>query len=153
MLGAREAREIATKFCQQRLGHGGSDPGDRIQSPDSVLVGSHTRGDLGTDPGNRRIQKVDVGQLLGYQEALVWSNTSDQRPLKLGEFLAQSSLRQLRERGYDSVSARAFTSGARKAWLLGGAAVTVSRLSIGQPTWQDAPPLGETEFLVDGVTA
>lgn len=54
--------------------------------------------------------------------------------------------RVIRERGYDSVSSRAFTSGARKAQMLGRA--LAARLAW--PSRLDEPALPETRFLVVG---
>ncbi len=52
--------------------------------------------------------------------------------------------RVIRAHGYDSVSARAYTSPARKAALI---ARTATRLPSLARTWHDAPPLDEVRFL------
>lgn len=57
--------------------------------------------------------------------------------------------RVIRERGYDSVAARAYTSGPRKALLLARAAIELPRLSHRAAIGQDPPPLPEIRFLVD----
>ena len=77
MLGAGEAGEIGTDLRHQRLGHGATDAGDGIQPCDRLLIGLHALRDLGTDPGDGRLQEVDVGHLLGHQEALVRPDAPD----------------------------------------------------------------------------
>ena len=89
----------AADLRHQRLGDGAPDAGDGIQPRDRVLVRAHALGDLGADPRDRLVQEVDVGQLLGHQEALVRPDASRQRPLQLGELLAQATLRQLGQLG------------------------------------------------------
>ena len=63
--------------------------------------------------------------------------------------------RVIRERGYDSVSGRAFTGSARKAWLLAHAAVeeTITTGVVGDPRGDEDGPLPETAFLVDAAAA
>ncbi|MCA9606296.1 MAG: phytoene/squalene synthase family protein [Myxococcales bacterium] len=56
--------------------------------------------------------------------------------------------RVIRARGYDSVSARAYTTSARKVALVARAA---ARLPRGARTHYDAPPLDEVRFLADDV--
>ena len=48
-----------------------ADPGDRVQPRDRLVTRAQPLGDLGAHPGDGRLQEVDVGQLLGDQEALV----------------------------------------------------------------------------------
>lgn len=57
--------------------------------------------------------------------------------------------REVERRGYDCVTQRAVVSGRRKAALLARAMVDVATASTGP----EAPPLEETRFLVDAVTA
>ena len=66
----------------------------------------------------------------------------------------------IRERGYDSVSGRAFTGSARKAWLLARAAAEetittgVGRVDLrGDLRGDEDGPLPETAFLVDAAAA
>ena len=86
---------VGADLGHQRLGRRAPDAGDRVQPRDRVLVRAQALGDLGADPGDRRVEEVDVGQLLGHQEALVRPDAPDQRPLQLGDLLAQATLRQL----------------------------------------------------------
>ena len=61
--------------------------------------------------------------------------------------------RVIRARSYDSVSARAYTSGSRKAWLLARSVAAVSALSVTRRNCHHAPPLPEVRFLADEVGA
>ncbi len=56
--------------------------------------------------------------------------------------------RVIRDRSYDSVSSRAYTSGPRKTWLLAKSGWT---LCVSPASCHDAPPLPEVRFLSRGV--
>jgi phytoene synthase len=60
--------------------------------------------------------------------------------------------RVIRARGYDSVSGRAFTGSARKAWLLARAAAEET-IATGAILGDEDGPLPETAFLIDAAAA
>ena len=72
------------------------DAGDRVQTRNRLVARAHALGDLGADPGDRRVEEVDVRQLLGPPGSADGADAPDQRLLQLRDLLPQPPLGQLR---------------------------------------------------------
>ena len=95
----REALHVRADLGHQHLGRPLPDARDGVQSRHGRGEGLGAGGDLRADLGDALIQEVEVVELLGHQEALVRSELADQRPLQLGNLLAQPSFGQVRPAG------------------------------------------------------
>jgi hypothetical protein len=93
-----EAAHIRADLGQYRLRHAPSHSRDRLQSLNCFSERVHPLGDLCAQPFDGLLEKVDVCQLLGEEEALVRSRTSPQGLLQLRDLPSQLPFSQLGHR-------------------------------------------------------
>jgi len=81
---AREAPYVDTDLGDQDLSHPLTYAGDGVQSLKRFSKRAHALADLGANAGDGFVQRVDVAQLLGEQEALVRRHSASSYKARLG---------------------------------------------------------------------
>ncbi len=98
MASAREPGEVAADLGKEHLGGAPAHPGNGLQPLQRHLKRAQSLRDLGADPLQTGVKEVDMGQLLGDQEALMRAELPRERLLELGDLLPQPPTCQLRQR-------------------------------------------------------
>ena len=92
-----EAAQIRADLSEEDLGRAPADAWNGLQPLLLGLKRAQAVSDLSADALQTGIEEVDVGQLLGDQEALMCAELAGERLLQLGDLLTQSPARQLGE--------------------------------------------------------
>jgi hypothetical protein len=93
-----EAAQIRADLGEQDLSRPPANARNRLQLLQRWLNRAQALSNRSAHPLQTGIEEIDVGELLRDQEALMRAEMAGERLLQLGNLLAQSSTRQLRER-------------------------------------------------------
>jgi hypothetical protein len=81
----RERGHVVADLGNDHRGRGGTDAGDLVQAGHRVSERGDLGLDLGVEVGDVHVERIDVGEHLGQQEAVVVGEVPDERLLQLGD--------------------------------------------------------------------
>ena len=96
MPGGGKALQVRPQLRDDDLRDAPADPWNRLKASQFGLIGQQSYGNLSTDLLDRRIQAVNMRQLLGHQETLVRTKIPHQGLLKFSYLLTHPSSGEIR---------------------------------------------------------